>query len=223
MMQEFTAGEQSFPGYLALPPGGSGPGVLVLHAWWGLNATFREVCDRLAADGFVALAPDLYHGAIAQTIAEAERLRDAADQAEATLRQEIGAAVDVLRDHPAVRGAGLGVVGFSMGGYWALELAQERPADIAAVVLFYGSGPASDARARAAFLGHFAADDAYEPPKMVAELAPALQAAGHAVTFHTYPGTRHWFFEADRPDAYNAEAAALAWERTRAFLHTQLD
>lgn len=222
-MQEFKAGDQTFPGYLAVPSSGSGPGVLVLHAWWGLNATFRGVCDRLAAAGFVALAPDLYHGAIAQTIAEAERLRDAADQNEATLSKEIAAALEVLRGHPAVGRAGLGVVGFSMGGYWALQLAEEHPADIAAVVLFYGSGPASDARARAAFLGHFAADDAYEPPEMIAELETALQAAGHAVTFYTYPGTGHWFFEEDRPDAYNAEAARLAWERTLEFLHTHLE
>jgi len=221
MMQDFQTDTQSIPGYLALPPGGSGPGVLVLHAWWGLNATFRELCDRLAADGFVALAPDLYHGAIAQTIEEAERLREAFDETAA--HQDVLTAAQVLRAHPAVRGAGLGALGFSLGAYFALWLADARPADIAAVVLFYGAGPIDNVTAQAAFLGHFAAEDHYEDAEYIAAMESALKAAGLDVAFHTYPGTGHWFFEADRPDAFNAEAAALAWERTRAFLHTHLD
>jgi carboxymethylenebutenolidase len=221
MMQEFKSGDHSFRGYLALPPGGSGPGVLVLHAWWGLNANFQGLCDRLAAEGFVALAPDLYHGALAATIAEAEQLREAFDEAAA--HPEVLAAAQVLRDHPAVRGAGLGAIGFSLGGYFALWLADERPADIKAVVLFYGAGPIDNVTAQAAFLGHFAEKDDYEDAEYIAAMEEALRGAGLDVTFHTYPGTGHWFFEADRPDAYNAEAAALAWERTRAFLHQHLD
>ncbi len=219
-MQEFQADAQTFRGYLALPPGGSGPGVLVMHAWWGLTPLFQGVCDRLAAAGFVALAPDLYHGATAQTIAEAERL--SGTMVDATANAEMGAAVATLRSHPAVRGSAIGVVGFSLGAYYALGLADQRPADVAAVVLFYGTGNVPSAQVQAPFLGHFAADDPFEPADSVAAQEAGLQEAGRAVTFYTYPGTGHWFFEEDQP-AYNAEAAHLAWERTLAFLHTHLE
>lgn len=220
-MHEFQANEQTFTGYLAVPPGGSGPGVLVLHAWWGLTPFFQGVCDRLAAAGFVALAPDLYQGATTATIGEAERLSGTVD--EAVANATIVPALVLLRDHPAVRGAGLGVVGFSLGAYWALWLADRQPADLAAVVLFYGTGQVPAAEAHAAFLGHFAANDDFEPAADVHAFEEQLRGAGHAVTFHSYPDTGHWFVESNRPDAYNAEAAALAWDRTLEFLHTHLD
>lgn len=219
-MQEFQANNETFQGYLAVPPGGSGPGVLVLHAWWGLTPVFRDVCDRLAAAGFVALAPDLYQGATTASIDEAEGLAGTVEEGVASATMV--PALALLRDHPAVRGAGLGVVGFSLGAYWALWLADQRPTDLAAVVLFYGTGAVPNAEARAPFLGHFAANDDFEPTEAVQAFAEGLREGGRDVTFHTYPETGHWFFESNRPDAYNAAAAALAWERTVAFLHAQL-
>jgi carboxymethylenebutenolidase len=207
--------------YLALPPGGAGPGVLVLHAWWGLNDTFRAVCDRLAAAGCVALAPDLYAGAVAATIDEAEALMTADSRDFAGTRALVEGAVATLRGHPGVRGDGVGAVGFSMGASWAMLLATERPADLAAVVIFYGSGEGDFGRARAAFLGHYAEGDEWEPDEQVRQLEEDIRAAGREVAFHRYPGARHWFFEPDRPE-HDPAAADLAWERTLAFLHRHL-
>src|SRR5262245_43569273 len=118
-MSEFRAGAKTAAGYLALPASGVGPGVLVLHAWWGLTEFFTGLCDRLAHEGFVAMAPDIYgNGATATTIEQAEQLIKSGDFEETHPR--ILATVETLRNHPAVRGDNLGAVGFSMGGAWAL-------------------------------------------------------------------------------------------------------
>src|SRR5205809_284543 len=106
---------------------------------------------------------------------------------------------------------------------WGLWLAQELPADVAAVVLFYGTGDGNYSQIRAAFLGHFAETDEFESPAVVQDLEKILRTtSGKNVTFHSYSGTTHWFFEKDRPDAYDAQAARLAWQRTIRFLKTQL-
>lgn len=202
--------------YLALPPAGGGPGVLVLHAWWGLNDPIKNFCSRLAEAGFVAFAPDLYHGKVAATITDAETLANAlnADQAWAA----IAAAIRLLAAKSAPDTPGLAVIGFSLGAYFALELSNRDPDQIRSVVIFYGSGPDNFSNARAVYLAHFAETDPYEPPENVAFLQAALQRAKRPATFHTYPGTGHWFFEPDRTDAFNPAAASLAWERTLAFL-----
>jgi carboxymethylenebutenolidase len=203
-------------GYFAAPPMGHGPGVLVLHAWWGLNDTIKNVCDRLAQEGFVAFAPDLYHGQIAETIGDAERL---SSQAEIEpIKADIAAAVDFLCQRIAPADCRLGVVGFSFGAYFALELAVDEPERIRAVVLFYGTGEDDHSGSQAVYLGHFAADDDYEPAEVVDGLESSLKTAGRPVTIYRYEGVGHWFFEPDRTDAYNQAAAELAWERTVAFL-----
>lgn len=207
-------------GYWATPKKGSGPGVLVLHAWWGLNDFFKGVCDRLATGGFVTFAPDLYHGATASTIEEAKAVMSMLKQEEA--RNDIVKGVRALQGDPKVPGKRIGVIGFSMGAYWALWLAEEHPEDVAAAVLFYGTGEAKYEKAQAAFLGHFAEKDPYESPEYVLEVQKALRRGGREVTFHTYPGTTHWFFEENRPDAYDAAASRIAWERTVGFLTTHL-
>ncbi|HEX2981073.1 MAG TPA: dienelactone hydrolase family protein [Anaerolineaceae bacterium] len=206
--------------YVAAPQGKRGPGVLVLHAWWGLTDFFKSVCDRLAEAGFVAVAPDLYSGKVATTIAEAEQMVDELDYVPA--KAKVTAGVEVLLEHPSVRGKQFGVIGFSMGAGWALQLSRLDPAEIKAVVLFYGTQALDFARAHAAYQGHFAEADPYESDKDVRILEQAIQGVGCEVTFYTYPGTGHWFFEADRPDAYNPQAAQLAWERTVEFLNRQL-
>ncbi len=229
-MIEFEANGATAPGYLATPDGtdtSGGPGVLVLHAWWGLTEPFRQACDRLAAAGFVALAPDLYRGKTTASVEEAETLSSALNQEEERVRGDITGALRFLREHgatsPAVGRGAVGVIGFSMGGAYALDTSVALPAEIAAVVIFYATYTGLDfAAAQAAYLGHFAANDPFEPSESVAELERELQAAAKQATFYTYPGTTHWFFEPNRPDAYDAAAATLAWERTIAFLNAEL-
>lgn len=223
-LREFQVDGRTISAYLAEPVRGSGPGVLVLHAWWGLTEPFRHVCDQLAQAGFVALAPDLYHGKTAATVEEAEALADALDAERA--RGDIATAVLVLRQHVATPLAGgrgkLGIIGFSLGGAFAFATSVSLAEDIAAVVTFYATYPGLDySVAQATYLSHFAGNDPFEPAESVAELEQGLQAAGKQFTFYTYPGTTHWFFEENRPE-YDAQAARLAWERTIEFLHEQI-
>jgi carboxymethylenebutenolidase len=220
-MIEFPVNEKTAPGYLALPKSGKGPGVLVLHAWWGLNDFFKQVCERLAQAGFVAFAPDLYHGVVARTIDEAKQVQSTFDDQQA--EEEIKSAVAFLRGHPSVQGSGIGTIGCSMGAAHALLLSTQLPDEIAAVVSFYGAWSEPDfGKARAAYLVHFAEHDEWEPEEEMEKLGPVLRAAGKEATVYRYPGTIHWFVEEDRPDAYNPEAARVAWERTLAFLHQHL-
>jgi carboxymethylenebutenolidase len=215
-------GPESSRAYLAVPERGSGPGVLVLHAWWGLTSVFTDICDRLAAEGFVALAPSLFaDGATAETIAEAEALLHTHDEG-AEAGAIVPAAVERLRALPVVTGAQIGVIGFSMGAYWALRVSQDRPDDVGAVVAVYGTDDGDYSTAQAAYLGHFAEHDDYEPLEGVRALEERIRAAGREVTFHIYPGTGHWFVEPNQPDAYDAAAADLFWQRTRAFLQDKL-
>ena len=214
-MIDFPVEDQSGAGYLALPQGGSGPGVLVLHAWWGLNATFQAAADRLAAAGFVAFAPDLYNGQIATTIDDAERLMKAMD-GDATVAV-VSAASAFLRGHPATTGARIGVIGFSLGGSWALMLDEA----VGAIVTFYGIGDVDSVTADALIQGHFASDDQFDSAEDARAFAAALNAAGHPTTLYIYPNTQHWFVEPDRPE-YDAAATELAWQRTTEFLHEQL-
>ena len=216
--------EPSHNWYLAVPVSGKGAGVLVLHAWWGLTDVIREVCDRLAHDGFVALAPDLFSGQRARTIEEAERLRSQVNE-EQVAPPAVMAAVEELSRRSASPSRGLGAVGFSLGAYWALWIAQQKPELIRAVTLFYGTngGGGDFQQSQAAYLGHFAETDPYEDVSGIQALEKNLRGAHRPTTFYTYPGTGHWFFEKDRPDAYNAPAAQLAWDRTLAFMHEQLD
>jgi carboxymethylenebutenolidase len=208
-------------GFLALPPNGKGPGVLVLHAWWGLNETIKSVCTRLAQTGFVAFAPDLYHGQVADTIAGAEKLGGALDANYKQAKAEVLDAARYLGERVGPGEPSLAVVAFSLGGFYALQLAAGDSEQIRSVVLFYGTDGTmgSDFSAsKADYLGHFAEKDVYETPANVDSLEASLRRAGRPVTFYRYPGTGHWFFEPDRVDAYNAEAAGLAWQRTMEFL-----
>ncbi len=204
--------------YLAIPPSGNGSGVLVLHAWWGMTDFIRQFCDRLAQEGFVALAPDMFAGKVAHTVAEAEQLLPQMQQ-ESGIPDLLLAATDPLSQRAAPH-TPLATIGFSFGGNWALWLAQQKPDLIRAVTLFYATdgGTGNYQQSKAAFLGHFAEADPYEPAAEIRALEQNLKSAARPVAFYTYPGTGHWFAETDRADAYNAQAAQLAWDRTIAFL-----
>ncbi len=206
-------------GYLAVPPAGSGPAVLVLHAWWGLNDTIKALCARLAESGFVAFAPDLYHGKVADTIPDAETLSGAVfgnlDQA----RADLASAAAFLSER-AARPGGLAVMGFSLGAFFALDLSVTDPERVRSVVVFYGTRPGDYSSSKAAYLGHFAEADQFESQSEVDSLEESLKQADRPVTFYRYAGTGHWFFEPDRVGAYNEAAAHLAWDRTLAFLRS---
>jgi carboxymethylenebutenolidase len=201
-----------------MPSTGTGNGVLVLHAWWGLNDTIKAFCTQLAEAGFVAFAPDLYHGKVADTIAGAETLSQALDANYLQAKAEIADATLFLSERVGQAASRLTVIAFSMVVYYALDLAATNPEYIRSVVIFYGTGGADFSNSNAEYLGHFAAQDEFEPQANIDSLEEALKRAGRPVTFYSYAGTGHWFFEPDRGDAYNADAANLAWERTLAFL-----
>jgi carboxymethylenebutenolidase len=223
-MVEFPSNGGTCPGYLAVPASGSGPGVVVIQEYWGLVPHIRDVCDRFAAEGFTALAPDLYHGESTTEPDEAAKKMMAMrmDQAARDMR---GAVQFLLGDSRAT-GDRVGVVGFCMGGGLALYLASVSP-EVAACVVYYGLIPWPDAdpkleNIRAAVLGHFAENDDWANKEVVGALEQRLRAAGVKVEFNWYPGTTHAFFNDTRPEVHNPEAARQSAERTYAFLRQHL-
>lgn len=207
-------------GYLAIPLTGGENGVLVLHAWWGLNDTIKAFCTRLAQSGFVAFAPDLYHGKVADNIADAQALAKALGTNHLQAEADIAEATRFLDERVGRSNRGIAVIGFSLGANYALDLAAADPEHVRFVVIFYGTGGGDFSTSRAAYLGHFAENDEFEPTSGVDELEESLRRAGRPVIFYHYRGTGHWFFEPDRTQAYNQEAAGLAWDRTLTFLRS---
>jgi len=223
-MIEFASNGSADPGYLATPESGTGPGVVVIQEWWGLVDHVKDVCDRLAAEGFVALAPDLYHGAKTTEPDEAAKAMMAMrlDQA----ARDLSGAVDEVAARSG-NGA-VGVVGFCMGGGLALMLASQRPDKVRAVVPFYGVVPWEGAQPdyanlSGAVLGHYAGKDESASPDAARALVRTLREAGNAdVNIHIYPESDHAFFNDTRPEVYDAESSALAWQRTLDFLRSRL-
>ncbi|MEI8002022.1 MAG: dienelactone hydrolase family protein [Actinomycetes bacterium] len=214
-------------GHLALPPGGTGPGVIVVQEWWGLNPGIVEMADRLAAAGFVALAPDLYRGELAghDEIDKAAALMQALPLERAAA--DMSRAVDYLASHPAATGAGIGVVGFCMGGMLALVLAATRGDVVKAAVPFYGvpTGEAEPdwAGLTAVVRGHLADHDDFFPPEVAKELEARLRDGGHDVEFVIHPGTGHAFMGPhDTFGTLDLELSARLWPEVCAFLHDQL-
>lgn len=211
---------QSANAYIASPVSGKGAGVLVIHAWWGLNEFIKRFCHQLAKEGFVAMAPDLFEGHVADNIMHAKRLR-AMPKREPTYKTLIRS-IEQLSNHPAIHGSHIGVIGFSMGGHWALWLSQRPELPIGATVTFYGARAGDYSNSQSAFMGHFAEQDEWVSDASLKKLRRDLQAAGRSAEFFIYPGTGHWFFESDRVDVFNSQAAELAWERTLGFLRKHL-
>jgi len=194
------------------------PGVVLFHAWWGLNDDAIAFADRLAAAGFAVVAPDLYAGPVTSTIEEAERLSDSMDQAAADAIAL--AAVDRLADRLGPT-AKLAAVGFSLGAAWSMWSPAERDRLMASVVYYGSIAGGSLTRASAPVLGHFAETDPFESDEGVAAFEGTLRSARRDVVICRYPGTGHWFAEPSR-DAYRARAADLAFERTVSFLGRHL-
>lgn len=208
------------PGYLAIPSGpGPYPGVIAIQEWWGLVGHIKSVADRLAAEGFVVLAPDLYHGETASEPDEARKLAMALKRGQAI--EEIHAAADYLKTLANTNGK-VGYVGWCMGGGLALSTAAAHPAD--AVVCFYGRPlEASEAaRIQAPVLGLYGEKDAGIPLSLVHDFEQQLAAQGTPHSIQIFPEADHAFFNEDRPSVYHPQAAAAAWQQTLAWLRQHL-
>jgi carboxymethylenebutenolidase len=221
----FASNGGSAEGYLALPSSGSGPGVVVIQEWWGLAGHIESVCERLASEGFVALAPDLYHGATTDEPDEAMRLM--MGLAMDVAAKDIAGAARYLLDRMEVTGKTVGAVGFCMGGSLALWSATVSD-DIRAAVAFYPALPWermnpewSNYAGKAAVI-HCSEEDGTSAADGIQTAKKAIEGAGGEVTIYDYPGTRHAFFNDDRPEVYADDAAKAAWARTLELFRTRL-
>ena len=219
-MVEFKSNGETCTGYLA---GTSGPGVIVIQEWWGLVPHITDIADRFAAEGFVALAPDMYHGEMTDEPDMAGKLLMSMNLA--TAGKDLSGAVDLLQERTGR--TKVGVTGFCMGGGLALMAACLRPDAIAAAAPFYG-GMRPDTviewdNLAAVVEGHYAATDrGTAAPEAVKELEATLRAKGKNATFHVYPGTQHAFFNDTRPEVYDAAVSKTAWDRTLALFRANL-
>ena len=209
--------------YLAPARPSPGPPVLLLHTWWGLNQTMRDLADRLAGDGFTVMAPDLFDGKVLTTIEDADAWTTAIERGAGgpgglnpeRIMGRVQAALDHLLAHPDVRGDRAAIVALSFGGWYGSQVAAERT-DVAAFVSIYSDVYA--APGGAAYLGHFAQDDQFVDSGPVAEMQKTL---AHGSAAYVYSGAKHWFMERDRPE-YNEEASELAYRRTVEFLRANM-
>lgn len=221
-MVEFASNGGTTQGYLAIPEKGNGPGVVVIQEWWGLVDHIKDVCDRFAKEGYVALAPDMYHGQTTKSPDDAGKLMMALkiDQAEKDLR----GAIQYLVNHSATTTNKVGTVGFCMGGALSLYAASKNE-QVGACVVFYGIHPNVKpdlANLKAPVLGIYAENDKSTPPEAVRELERKLKALGKSVEMHIYPGVDHAFFNDTRPGVYDRRAAEDAWRRTIEFFANNL-
>ena len=216
---EYPSNGNTATGYLSLPDTGSGPGVIVIQEWWGLVPHIEDVADRFAAEGYVALAPDLYHGQSTTEPDEAQKYMMELRMDEAV--RDMTGAVGFLRNHETVDPSKIGSVGFCMGGGLTLYLASTG--QIEAAVPFYGVpsfAPDDWGQTACPILGHYAEHDG--ATDMLPGLQASLEAAGVEAAFHVYPGTNHAFFNDDRPEIYDEPASKQAWERTLEFFSENL-
>ncbi len=218
-MVTFKSNGHTCDGYIA----GSGPGVLVIQEWWGLVPHIKDVVDRLAAAGFTALAPDLYHGESSTEPDGAGKLMMALNIEQAG--KDMSGAVDLLLERTGA--SKVGVVGYCMGGGLALVVAARRPDAVAACAPYYGVIPWASAQPdlssiTAAVVGEYAEHDDFANPEATRALEAQLRDLGKDATMHIHPGTHHAFFNDARPEVYDAAAAAEAWDRTTALFQRAL-
>ncbi len=211
-------------GYLALPDSGSGPGLIVIQEWWGLVGHIADVTNRFAAEGFVALAPDLFGGATTHDADEAGKLMGELPVDDAA--HALGGAVDYLLGHETVTSSKVGAVGFCMGGGFVLVLAAQQGDRIGAAVPFYGvlgEDFPSFENLTAPLLGHFGEQDEMASPDKVRELAATIeQQSGVTPDFRLYPAGHAFFNDENLLGTYDPEQAATAWDATIEFLHKHL-
>lgn len=220
----FPSNGRTAHGYLAVPESGTGPALVVIQEWWGLTPHIVELTDRFAAQGWVALAPDLYGGATTHDPAEAGRLMEALPVEGAA--RDLAGAVDFLLEHPAVTSTSTGAVGFCMGGGFVLVLAAQLGDRIGAAVPFYGvltEDYPDLSGITAPLLGHFGEHDDSVPPDAVTALAARIEKeSGVTPDFRQYPAGHAFLNDANGLGTYDAEQATLAWDATLDFLRAHV-
>ncbi|MGJ5610083.1 dienelactone hydrolase family protein [Micrococcus luteus] len=213
-------GDRTGHGYLALPASGKGPGVIVIQEWWGLVDHIKDVCDRLADLGFVALAPDLYGGWIAHDGDEAGEMMQNLPAEEGA--RQLAGAVDWLLARDEVTSQTVGAIGFCMGGGFVLALAAQQGDKVSAAVPFYGVGqgvPGDFSGVTAAVQGHYAEQDDSFPVEDAREQEQQIREESGADVEYFYYDAPHAFHNDENPQGnYRPEAAALAWDRAVSFL-----
>jgi carboxymethylenebutenolidase len=220
---EFTTSAGSAPGYLAVPPGESGPATIVLQEWWGVDEHIRSICDRFAAEGFYALAPDLYRGETTTQPDEAQQKMMAMSMAQAEI--DMCGAAAFLKSQPGVTSSKVGSVGFCLGGGLAIWAAAECEEIGPAVTFYYvmPHGRPDFSKISGPVLGHFGTADEFVPVEDAKKLEADLRDAGVDVQFEFYEGAGHAFFnDTDRLGTFDAEARDAAWQRTLSFLRSSL-
>lgn len=220
-MVEFRANGRTANGYLSLP-GKPGPGLLVIQEWWGLVDHIKDLADRFAAEGFVALAPDLYHGDMTKSPDKAGKMLMALNIEEAG--KDLSGAAMYLLEHDQVQPKKVGAMGFCMGGQLALFAASRFPDQISAAVDFYGIHPNVKIDASTVggpVLAHFGKRDASVPREAADALIDSLKQNGKSVEAYFYDAD-HAFFNDTRPEVYDRGAADLSWQRTLDFLNSTL-
>ena len=221
-MMEFESNGESRRGYLAVPTSGSGPGVIVLQEWWGLVDHIKDVVDRFAAEGFVALAPDLYNGESTTSPDDAGKLMMALDIQE--VERDLRGAITGLLARDEVTGGDVGTVGFCMGGQLSLYAACKNES-VGACVVFYGIHPKVKPNLKALqapVLGFFAEHDEFVPPAVARQLESDLRAVGKSADFTVFEGVDHAFFNDTRSDVYHKVHAATCWSRILGFYREHL-
>ena len=221
-MPDFTIQHDgtSIPGYLAEPSGEVKGGMIVIQEWWGLTPDIKEIADRYAAEGFLAFAPDLYHGQVATEPDEARKYAMSMERQVAA--QEIDTAIAWMKSE---RGAGkVGCVGYCMGGGLTLATAIRPTSNVDAVHVYYGGGMPSEeqiATIKVPVLGSYGSEDQGIPKEQVDMLRATLEKSGVPNDITYYQGAHHSFFNDTRP-AYHEEAAKDSWEKSIAWFNQYL-
>jgi carboxymethylenebutenolidase len=192
-------------------------GLILLHAWWGLNDDVKKRAESLRREGYAVATPDLFGGKVASTIEDANKLSSSFEKDEAALTKKVDAAVTEL----ASTVDRIGIIAWSFGVWYAWKMGIARADKVKALVLFYGIGPNEPDSPKSAVLSHYAETDPYEDIGFARQVEKEMRAAGDDVTVELYRGTKHWFDEPSRPE-YDKAASDLAWDRTRAFLTKNL-
>ncbi len=220
---DYATNGSNASGFLARPPGsGPFPAVIAVQEWWGLNDNIKDIAGRFANEGFVAFAPDLYHGNVASEPDEAQKLMMQLDMQRAS--QELVKAAEYLSRQPHVSGRGIGSTGFCMGGGLALTLATDSPL-IKAAVPFYGVNPQPIDKLRdlqGPVLAIYAEHDDFASAAIRKELQSAMEGFGKQLEVQVYPGTEHAFFNDTRREVYRETAATDAWNRALALFRSEL-